>query len=52
MKTVCVALVMTLAPGLALAECFSGHADNAVMSCPQGQTLDTATDKCVPLTTG
>ena len=52
MKNVCVALVMMVTPGLAFAQCFGDHAEQVVMSCPQGQTFDTGSEKCVPLTTG
>ena len=51
MKTAFIALVITIAPGLAMAECFGGHSNQVVMSCPQGQMYDAETQNCVPLTT-
>lgn len=46
--TFAAAVVMGLAPGIALAEgCGFGHQTQA-MSCPQGQTYDPATQACVP----
>lgn len=51
MKTVFVGLLVTLAPGLAFAECSGSHSDQIVMSCPQGQVFDADSESCVPLTT-
>ena len=51
MKTIFTALLITVAPALAYAQCSGGHSDQLVMSCPQGQMFDADTDKCVPLTT-
>ena len=53
MKTTLTALVLTLLPGLALAQDCSGkaHQDTA-MSCAEGHQLDTETGTCVPTVTG
>ncbi|CAN0598486.1 unnamed protein product [Ectocarpus sp. 12 AP-2014] len=51
MKTGFTALLITLAPGLAFAECFGGHSEQVVLSCPLGQMFDTDSETCVPLTT-
>jgi hypothetical protein len=51
LKTTLVALALTLAPGLALAE-GCPHDDSyqdAAISCAQGTTLDAATGKCLPV---
>lgn len=52
MKNVCVALLMMVTPGLAFAQCIGDHSEQVVMSCPQGQTFDASTEKCVAPTTG
>ena len=51
MKTAFIALVITIAPGLAMAECFGGHSDQVVMSCPKSQMSAAEPPNCDPLTT-
>ncbi|MEO9826482.1 MAG: chitin-binding domain-containing protein [Paracoccaceae bacterium] len=51
MKTALTALLITIAPGLAFAQCFGDHSEQVVMSCPQGQMYDADSENCVPLTT-
>lgn len=46
------ALVVSTAPGLALAQCFGDTHKEANLSCPEGQTFDHATETCKPLPTG
>jgi hypothetical protein len=50
LKTMLVALALTLSPGLALAQgCPHDRQQEASVSCAQGTTLDAATGKCLPV---
>lgn len=50
-KTVLVALALTLAPALALAEgCNYGKHEQQAMSCAAGTTFDAASNTCVATT--
>lgn len=52
LKTTLVALALTLAPGLALAQQGCPHDrsyEDAAVSCALGTVLDTATGKCLPV---
>lgn len=50
-KTCLVALALTLAPALALAQgCNYGKIEQQAMSCAAGTTYDTNTNSCVPTT--
>ncbi len=46
------ATVLAVSPGLALAMCSGYGHEQVTMSCPEGQTFDTATESCKPLPTG
>ena len=51
-KLLLATLALALAPGLALAACYDGHAkEDIVMSCTDGTVYDTATQTCVSETT-
>lgn len=52
MKLLLATLVVAAAPGLAMAQCFGDKHEQVTMSCPEGQTFDTATESCKPLPTG
>jgi len=47
-KTLLAALVLTAAPGLAMAEC-NWMAERVTMSCAEGTTWDASTQTCVPV---
>ena len=50
-KTLVVALALTLAPTLALAEgCNYGKLEQQAMSCAAGTTYDAGTKTCLPTT--
>lgn len=50
-KTLAVALALTLAPALALAEgCNYGKMQKQAMSCAAGTTYDAGTNSCLPTT--
>lgn len=49
-KTLAVALALTIAPTLSMAECNWGK-DHQAMSCATGTSFDAETGKCVPVTT-
>ncbi|MCV6592939.1 MAG: hypothetical protein OIF48_08315 [Silicimonas sp.] len=47
-KTLLATLVLSLAPGLALAMGCSDHIKEEItMSCPEGQSLDVKTNTCI-----
>jgi hypothetical protein len=48
-KTLLAALVLTAAPGLAMAECSWGSAHQTTMSCAEGTTWDAGTQTCIPV---
>jgi len=48
-KTLLAALVLTAAPGLAMAECSWGSAQQTTMSCSEGTMWDAASQSCVPV---
>jgi hypothetical protein len=48
-KTLLAALVLTAAPGLAIAECSFGSAHEVTMSCTEGTTWDADAQACVPV---
>lgn len=48
-KTLLAALVLTAAPGLAMAECSWGSAHQTTMSCAEGTMWDASTQACVPV---
>jgi hypothetical protein len=48
-KTLLAALVLTAAPGLAMAECSWGMDHRTTMSCSEGTTWDASTQACVPV---
>ncbi|MFW5655935.1 MAG: adenylosuccinate lyase [Roseicyclus sp.] len=48
-KTLLAAFVLTAAPGLALAECGWGKADQVTMSCAEGMMWDADSATCVPV---
>ncbi|MGP1356347.1 hypothetical protein [Roseicyclus sp.] len=48
-KTLLAALVLTAAPGLAMAECSWGANHQTTMSCAEGSTWDATTQACVPV---
>lgn len=48
-KTLLAALVLTAAPGLAMAECSWGSNHEVTMSCSEGMTWDAGTQTCVPV---
>lgn len=50
MKTLIAALVLAVAPGLALAQCFGHDKEQTAMSCAPGTVLDKETKTCVPTT--
>ncbi len=52
MKLLLATLVVAATPGLALAYCSGSKHEQVTMSCPEGQTFDTATESCKPLPTG
>jgi hypothetical protein len=47
-KTLLAALVLTAAPGLAMAECSWG-AHQVTMSCAEGMSWDADSQSCVPV---
>ncbi len=50
LKTTLVALALTIAPSLALAQgCPHDQIRDASISCAQGTVLDAATGKCLPV---
>jgi len=50
-KTLAVALALTLAPTLALAQgCNYGKTEQQAMSCAAGTTYDASTKTCLPTT--
>jgi hypothetical protein len=48
-KTLLAALVLTAAPGLAMAECSWGMEHQTTMSCAEGTAWDASTQACVPV---
>jgi hypothetical protein len=48
-KTLLAALVLTAAPGLAMAECSWGMEHQTTMSCAEGTSWDASTQTCVPV---
>lgn len=50
MKTLLAALVLALAPGLAMAQCFGHAKEQTAMTCAPGTILDEDTQTCVPTT--
>jgi hypothetical protein len=48
-KTLLAALVLTVAPGLAIAECSFGRGHEVTMSCADGMTWDADAQACVPV---
>lgn len=53
-KTTFAALLLTILPGLALAEGCRGDMmhDTTAMSCAEGSAMDAETGTCVPVVTG
>jgi hypothetical protein len=47
-RTLLAALVLTAAPGLAMAECSWGSAHEVTMSCSEGTVWDATTQACLP----
>ena len=50
-KTLVIALALTTAPALALAEGCNYSKQKQAMSCAAGTTYDTATNTCLPVST-
>jgi hypothetical protein len=48
-KTLLAALVLTAAPGLAVAECSWGMEHQTTMSCADGTLWDAPSQTCVPV---
>jgi hypothetical protein len=48
-KTLLAALVLTAAPGLAMAECSWGKTERVTMTCAEGTTWDASSATCVPV---
>jgi hypothetical protein len=48
-KTLLAALVLTAAPGLAMAECSWGKTEQVTMSCAEGMMWDADSASCVPV---
>ena len=48
-KSLLAALVLTVAPGLAIAECSFGRGHEVTMSCADGMTWDADAQACVPV---
>lgn len=48
-RTLLAALALTLAPGLAMAECSWGMERQTTMSCAEGATWDAESGACVPV---
>jgi hypothetical protein len=48
-RTLLAAFVLMAAPGFAYANCSSGHAREAMISCADGTTWDAASQSCVTL---
>ncbi|SLN54935.1 hypothetical protein [Roseisalinus antarcticus] len=51
MKTALTVLILTLLPGLAAAQCFGDHSQQA-MSCADGMQYDAEAGTCTPIVTG
>ena len=51
-KLLLATLVVAATPGLAMAYCSGSKHEQVTMSCPEGQTFDTATETCKALPTG
>lgn len=53
-KSTFAALVLTILPGMAIAEGCSGlmHDTTTAMSCAEGTVMDSETGACVPVVTG
>lgn len=52
-KTTVAALLLTLAPGLAIAMgCQGDHGQQAAISCAEGTMWDAEESACVPIATG
>ena len=50
LKTLLAALALTVAPAVAMAECFGDH-QQVTMSCAEGTQWDADKQTCVPTTT-
>ena len=48
-KTLLAALVLTAAPGIAMATCNWGNMEQVTMSCSEGMTWDAESATCVPV---
>jgi hypothetical protein len=48
-KTLLAALVLTAAPGLAMADCSWGKSEQVTMSCADGMMWDGESATCVPV---
>lgn len=51
LKTLLAAIVLSTAPGLAVAQCFWGGAQEVTMSCAEGTTWDATAQTCVATAT-
>ena len=51
-KLLLATLVVSATPGLAMAYCSGSKHEQVTMSCPEGQTFDTATESCTATPTG
>jgi len=48
-KTLLAALVLTAAPGFAMAQCSWGKAEQVTMSCAEGMMWDADSAACIPV---